>query len=94
MSKPMSLTRAKLVAKSPQDFTTEELDAALTTIVDSDRLSETQVTNLQAKIDPVLRARLHPSVPQIIADTVQNVADFAATTVQNVQSIFAPKGTK
>lgn len=54
----MSLTRAKAVAKDPEACSTEELDEALTTIVESDRLSETQVTNLQNKIDPVLRRRL------------------------------------
>jgi hypothetical protein len=54
----MSLTRAKAVAKDPENCTTEELDDALTTIVESDRLSETQVTNLQNKIDPVLRRRI------------------------------------
>lgn len=54
----MSITKAKLVAKNPEAYTTQELDDALTAIVESDRLSETQVTNLQNKIDPVLRSRL------------------------------------
>ncbi len=54
----VSLSRAKAIAKAPEAATTDELDAALTAIVDSDRLSETQVSNLQAKIDPVLRSRL------------------------------------
>lgn len=54
----MSLTQAKAVAKDPSAYSIEDLDDALTTIVDSDRLSETQVTNLQNKIDPVLRSRL------------------------------------
>lgn len=55
----MSLSKAKAVAKDPEAFTTQELDDALTTIVESDRLTETQVSNLQNKIDPVLRARLY-----------------------------------
>jgi hypothetical protein len=54
----MSITQAKAVAKNPTAYSTAELDDALTAILDCDRLSETQVTNLQRKIDPVLRARL------------------------------------
>lgn len=54
----MTLTKAKAVAKAPETYSTAELDDALTVIVESDRLSEVQVTNLQNKIDPVLRARL------------------------------------
>lgn len=54
----MSLTRAKAVAKDPAAHTTEELDDALTVIVDDDRLSEAQVTKLQSAIDPVLRSRI------------------------------------
>ncbi len=52
----MSLTKAKAIAKNPQVYTAPELDDALTTIVDSPDLTEAQVTKLQAKIDPVLRA--------------------------------------
>lgn len=55
----MTLTKAKAVAKNPEAFTTSELDEALTVIVEDDRLTETQVTNLQNKIDPVLRSRLN-----------------------------------
>lgn len=54
----MSLSKARAVARNPEAHTTEELDAALTTIVDDDRLSERQVTLLQNRIDPVLRARI------------------------------------
>ena len=54
----MTLTKAKQIAKNPESFSTQELDDALTVIVEDDRLSETQVTNLQNKIDPVLRNRL------------------------------------
>jgi hypothetical protein len=52
----MSLTKAKAVAKNPELYTAPELDEALTTIVDSPDLTEAQVTRLQGKIDPVLRA--------------------------------------
>lgn len=52
----MSLTKAKAVAKNPGLYTAPELDDALTTIVDSPDLTEAQVTRLQGKIDPVLRA--------------------------------------
>ena len=54
----MSLNKAKAVAKDPESYSTEELDDALTVIVEDDRLTEKQVTRLQAAIDPVLRARL------------------------------------
>lgn len=54
----MSLSRAKKVAANPENYSIEELDDALTTIVDSPDLTERQVTRLQAKIDPVLRARI------------------------------------
>jgi hypothetical protein len=54
----MSLTKAKAVAKNPDAYSTAELDDALTVIVEDDRLTEAQVTRLQNRIDPVLRARL------------------------------------
>jgi hypothetical protein len=54
----MSLSKARAVARDPEAYSNEELDAALTTIVEDDRLSEAQVTRMQAKIDPVLRARI------------------------------------
>lgn len=54
----MTLTEAKRIAKSPADYTTEQLDDAMTFILDSDRLSETQVTNLLAGIDREMRARI------------------------------------
>lgn len=54
----MSLTKAKAVAKNPEAYTIEELDDALTVIVEDDRLTEAQVTRMQARIDPVLRARI------------------------------------
>lgn len=54
----VSLIKAKAIARTPEAYSTEELDDALTTIVEDDRLSEAQVTRLQARIDPVLRARL------------------------------------
>jgi hypothetical protein len=54
----MSLTKAKAVAKNPEAYTAQELDDALTAIVDSDMLTEAQVTSLQNRIDPVLRARI------------------------------------
>lgn len=56
--RPMSLTKARAVAKDPESFTTQELDDALTVFVDDDRLTAVQVTALQARIDPVLRARI------------------------------------
>jgi hypothetical protein len=55
---PVSLIKAKAIARTPEAYTTEELDDALTRIVEDDRLSEAQVTRLQARIDPVLRARI------------------------------------
>lgn len=58
----MSLTKAKAIAKNPAAYSVEELDDALTTIVDSPDLTEAQVTRLQAKIDPMLRSKLnHPA---------------------------------
>jgi hypothetical protein len=54
----MSLTRAKAVAAHPSEYSTGELDDALTVIVDSPDLTEAQVTRLQAKIDPELRRRI------------------------------------
>jgi hypothetical protein len=54
----MSLTMARAVARNPEAYSSKELDDALTTIVEDDRLSEAQVTRMQAKIDPVLRARI------------------------------------
>lgn len=54
----MSISKAKQVAKAPQQYSTQELDDALTAIVESDALTEQQVTNLQQKIDPELRSRL------------------------------------
>ena len=57
----MSLTKAKAIARTPDAYTTEELDEALTVIVEDDRLTEAQVTALQARIDPVLRARINRS---------------------------------
>lgn len=54
----MSISKAKQVAKAPEQYSTQELDDALTAIVDCDRLTEQQVSNLQANIDPALRARL------------------------------------
>jgi hypothetical protein len=54
----MSLIKAKAIARTPEAYTTEELDDALTVIVEDDRLSEAQVTRLQGCIDPVLRARI------------------------------------
>lgn len=54
----MSLSKARAVARNPEAYTTQELDDALTVIVDDDRLSEAQVTRLQNRIDPVLRARI------------------------------------
>jgi len=54
----MSLTKAKIIAKNPNAYSNAELDDALTVIVEDDRLTEAQVTRMQAAIDPVLRARL------------------------------------
>ena len=54
----VSLIKAKAIARTPEAYSTEELDDALTRIVEDDRLSEAQVTRLQARIDPVLRARI------------------------------------
>jgi hypothetical protein len=54
----VSLIKAKAIARTPEAYSTEELDDALTRIVEDDRLSEAQVTRLQAAIDPVLRARI------------------------------------
>jgi hypothetical protein len=53
----MSLTKAKAIAKDPEAYSPQELDDPLTVIVESDRLTERQVTRLQALIDPVLRSR-------------------------------------
>lgn len=82
----MSLARAKAVAKNPEACTTQELDDALTAIVDSDRLSETQVTNLQNKIDPVLRSRLSDPLDHGIAamdrDDIQSVGRKVRDIVQ------------
>jgi hypothetical protein len=58
----MSLSKARAVARDPEAYSNEELDAALTTIVEDDRLSEAQVTRLQGRIDPVLRARIERGV--------------------------------
>jgi hypothetical protein len=66
----MSLTKAKAVAANPSAYSTAELDDALTVIVEDDRLSEAQVTRLQAKIDPVLRARI-----QQVRDTCTHPED-------------------
>lgn len=54
----MSLTKAKQVARNPEAYSIEELDDALTVIVDDDRLTAAQVTRMQAAIDPVLRKRI------------------------------------
>ena len=54
----VSLIKAKAIARTPEAYSIEELDDALTRIVEDDRLSEAQVTRLQARIDPVLRARI------------------------------------
>lgn len=54
----MNLSLARRIAKDPESFSTRELDDALTFIVDCDKLSEKQVSNLQAKIDPTLRKRI------------------------------------
>jgi hypothetical protein len=54
----MSLTMAKAIARHPDTYSSAELDDALTVIVEDDRLTEAQVTRLQAKIDTVLRKRL------------------------------------
>jgi len=59
----MSLTKAKIVARNPNAYSTAELDDALTVIVEDDRLTEAQVTRMQAAIDPVLRARLADGRP-------------------------------
>lgn len=53
----MSLDKAKAIAKLPEAFSTQELDDALTVIVEDDRLTEAQVTKLQAPIDRELRTR-------------------------------------
>jgi hypothetical protein len=58
----MSLTMAKAIAKDPHAYSSAELDDALTVIVEDDRLTEAQVTRLQAIIDPVLRARIERGV--------------------------------
>jgi len=69
----MSLTKAKIVAKNPNAYSNAELDEALTVIVGDDRLTEAQVTRMQAAIDPVLRARTctHPAEHQS-SDIVTN----------------------
>lgn len=54
----MTLTEAKRIAKSPDSYTTQQLDDAMTVILEDDRLSETQVTNLLNKIDPVIHQRI------------------------------------
>jgi hypothetical protein len=93
MSKPMSLTRAKAVAKDPEAFSVEELDEALSTIVDSDRLSERQVTNLQNKIDPILRAKVEatkkPIVETAVAECLQGIGRFVLDTMDNAQAVVA-----
>lgn len=67
----MSLTKAKAVAKNPTAYDVEELHDALTTILDSDRLTEQQVANLQAKIDPVMRCRM-PGITPIGGEAIDN----------------------
>lgn len=54
----VSLTKAKAIARHPEAYTIEELDDALTVIVEDDRLTEAQVIRMQRSIDPVLRRRL------------------------------------
>jgi hypothetical protein len=65
----MNITAAKAVASNPAAYSTADLDAALTAIVESDRLTEAQVTNLQRKIDPVLRARLDGGAPALAGNS-------------------------
>lgn len=66
----MSFTKAKAVAKDPESYSIEELDEALDFIVNDYRLTEAQVTKMQAKIDPVLRARLAERQSRIAAAVV------------------------
>jgi hypothetical protein len=56
----ISLTQAKKIAANPSAYTMEELDDALTAVLDSDRLSETQCSNLTAKIEAGMKAQLTP----------------------------------
>lgn len=87
----MSLTRAKAVAANPSSCTIEELDEALSTIVDSDRLSEQQVTNLQNKIEPELRSRLregHGITPLETLDLTDELdMGIAAMDRDGIQSV-------
>lgn len=91
----MSLTKAKTVAKTPEAFSTEELDDAMTAILESDRLSETQVTNLLNKIDPVMRARLSvPAVPVEVTyparTAVTEIQQFDRSTKVTIQCLTHP----
>lgn len=54
----ISLSKAKAMAKNPGAYGTPELHEALDVIVNDDRLTETQVTNLQNKIETALRTRV------------------------------------
>lgn len=72
----VSLTKAKQIAKDPDAYSTRELDEALTTIVESDRLSEKQVSNLQAKIDPVLRDRIENGRTYPVGTNVRDIECF------------------
>ena len=54
----MTLTEAQQIAKNPEAYTLKELDDAMTVILEDDRLTETQVTNLLNKIDPVMQRRI------------------------------------
>ena len=53
----MTVTEVRRIAKNPDAYSTAVLAEALDFILECDSLTETQVTNLQNKIEPNFRAR-------------------------------------